>query len=106
MMSLAFNPAMASTGKDQKGCKRLVHASPQATAMATRAISASNAWALAMTTGLCTAHCPPPEGTKIFTIPALIKVQKASVFWVAKETNQSEMDAASPDSIMMAIMPA
>src|SRR5690606_16138217 len=86
MMSLAFRPALASTGRAQQGCSMLVQESPQATAMAVRAISASKAWVAAITTGLCTAHCPPPEGTKILTRPALMKVQKGRVVAVAKDT--------------------
>src|SRR5690606_28021450 len=94
MMSLAFRPAMASTGKAQKGCSILVQPSPHATAMATRGMSAPSACAEAMTTSLCTAHWPPPEGTKILTRPALMKVQKASVFSVASDTIHSDRVAA------------
>src|SRR5699024_10893589 len=97
MMSLALRPAIANTGKAQNGCSKLVHASPQATAIATRGISTPKASALAITTGLWTAHCPPPDGTNILTIPALIKVQSAKVLSVANEISQSEMLAANPE---------
>src|SRR3546814_7396107 len=57
--------------------------------------SAPRAWADAITTGLCTAHWPPPEGTKILTRPALMKVQKARVLTVASDTIHSDSVAAS-----------
>src|SRR5690554_3599568 len=105
-MSLALSPAMASTGRAQNGCSRLVQASPQATAMAMRGISAPSASAAGTLTGACTAHWPPPEGTKILTIPALIKLQHGSVVSVAKEINHSDGDPARPDGIMIAMIPA
>src|SRR5690554_2867025 len=106
MMYLALRPAMASTGRDQKGCSRLVQASPQATAMATRETSTPSASAAGSMTGACTAHWPPPEGTKRLTMPALMKDQKGSEVSVAKETSASDMLAARPDCTMIAMMPA
>ncbi|CFN67448.1 Uncharacterised protein [Bordetella pertussis] len=84
----------------------LVQASPQATAIATLGISAPSACAALITMGLCTAHCPPPDGMKMFTMPALMKVQNGSVAAEAIDTNHSDKVAASPESIMMAMIPA
>src|SRR5690606_30100941 len=106
MMSLARSPAMASTGRAQNGCSMLVQASPQATAMATRVTSVSSAAAVAITIGPCTAHCPPPEGMNILMMPALIKVQNGSVAALAMEVMAPDRVAISPDSAMMAVMPA
>ena len=55
MTSFACNPAIASTGSTQNGWIRLVHASPQATAVATRATSAPSALAAGRIAGPWTA---------------------------------------------------
>jgi short-chain fatty acids transporter len=56
--------------------------------------------------GACTAHWPPPEGTKKLTMPALMKVQNGSDCAEAKETKSSEMVTASPEPTMIAMIPA
>ncbi len=106
MMSLARSPAIPRIGSAQKGCTMLVQASPQAIAIAARAGSTPSACAAGRITGACTAHWPPPEGTKKFTMPALMKDQKGRLAGVASETSASEIVAARPELTMIAMMPA
>ena len=79
MMLRAFRPAMPSAGKAQKGWIILVHWSPQAMAMAARPASMPIVVEAGMTMGACTAHWPPPEGTKKLMMPADRKVSTGKV---------------------------
>ena len=74
--------------------------------MATRGMSTPRAWAAGSITGACTAHWPPPEGTKMLTTPALMKDQKGRVASVAKEIRAPDRVSASPDCTMIAMIPA
>src|SRR5690606_19058609 len=98
--------AIPRIGNAQNGCTILVQLSPQATAIDARAISTPSASAAGKIIGACTAHWPPPDGTKKFTIPAEMNVQNAKVSAVAKEVIATEIVAARPEWTMIAIMPA
>ncbi len=74
--------------------------------MATLATSAPSASAAGNMIGACTAHWPPPDGTKIFTTPALIKLQNGSDSALAMATKPEEILCASPDCTITAMMPA
>ena len=69
-------------------------------------MSTPSASAAGRITGACTAHCPPPEGTKKLTMPALMNVQNGKVCGVAKEIIQFEIDTARPEPTMMLMIPA
>src|SRR5690554_4890385 len=102
---------MANAGSAQNGWIILVQASPQAIAMAVFAASTPSAAPAGIIMGACTAHCPPPEGTKKLTIPALQKVNSGNVVSLETETKACEItpakDAPSgPTAVIMPMMPA
>lgn len=105
-MSRTLSPAMASTGNAQNGWIILVHASPHPTAIAVFATSAPTSRAAWIMIGPCTAHCPPPEGIKKLTIPALINEKNGRVKSVEKLTNQVAIMADSPEPTIIPIIPA
>lgn len=88
MMSFAPNLAIASAGIAQNGCIRLVQASPQAIDIAVREGCTPKAAPAGIIIGACTAHCPPPEGTKTFTKPALRNVSIGKVCWFDTEVQK------------------
>src|SRR4249920_191721 len=55
-------PAIATTGRAQKGCSMLATSSPIATAMVVAGMDALSATAAGMVKGPCTAQWPPPLG--------------------------------------------
>ena len=69
-MSRARMPVMPSSGMAQKGWKRFVWASPTANAMVALPTGTPMRWAASMTEGPMTVHSPPPDGTKMLTMPA------------------------------------
>ena len=71
------------------GCIRLVQASPQAIDIAVREGCTPKAAPAGIIIGACTAHCPPPEGTKTFTKPALRNVSIGKVCWFDTEVQKS-----------------
>lgn len=79
IMSFAFSLAMANAGMAQKGCIRLVQASPHAIAMPVMAGATPKLAPAGNIIGACTAHCPPPEGMKIFIKPAERNVSRGKV---------------------------
>src|SRR5699024_1178760 len=106
IISRAFNPAIARSGKDKKGGIIFVHESPHAIAIVDLAGSTPSSNAAGIIIGACTAHCPPPEGTKILMIPALINANKGKVNVVDTSINHNEMFSESPDEIIIPIIPA
>ena len=68
-----------SSGSAQNGWSRLVHASPCDSAMTILWGATCKRAAASITTGPCTAHWPPPEGTSRFTRPADKKVSGAKL---------------------------
>src|SRR5665648_1290126 len=82
MISLADSPAIPSAGSAQNGCIILVQASPQAIAMPVIAELTPSSAPAGIIIGPCTPHCPPPEGTKIYTKPAERKVNSGKVIVV------------------------
>ena len=98
--------ATARTGTRTRGWIRLVHWSPSATPMATRGRSAPICWAAAIMSGPWTAHCPPPDGIKRLRNPPERNAQIGRVPALEKDTKNSTMIATSPESSMMAAMPA
>ena len=83
----------------------LVVWSPKATAMAVTVGETPSSIAAGIMTGPCTAHCPPPDGTKRFTRAAERKQYTGKVTWVENETNAWEMSPASPLCCIMPMMP-
>ena len=55
--------------------------------------------------GPCTAHWPPPEGTKMFTTPAPRKDQKGSVSAEEMATKPLARAEASPVPTIMPMIP-
>ena len=55
--------------------------------------------------GPCTPHWPPPLGTKILTIPALIKVNIGNVVVLEMLTKKSENTFTNPELFIIPIMP-
>src|SRR5690606_29075442 len=98
-------------GSAQNGWIMLVQASPQAMAMAVTVGETPRAWAAGSMIGPCTAHWPPPEGTKMLTTPALRKASSGKVSAEDQEMNASVTwrprdtpSALAP--IMMPMIPA
>ncbi|KGP90572.1 hypothetical protein N780_04025 [Pontibacillus chungwhensis BH030062] len=106
IMSLALRPAIAKAGNAQNGWIIFVQASPQATAIAVFGIETPNSFAASSIIGACTAHCPPPEGTKKFTIPALMNAKNGNVNSVEMFTNQEDISCANPEATIIPIIPA
>ena len=74
IMSLALSLARASAGMAQKGCMRLVQASPQAMAVPVRPGSTPRLAPAANIMGAWMAQWPPPDGTKMLSTAAQRKV--------------------------------
>ena len=85
----------------------LVHWSPQAMAMAVRPFSMPIAAPAGIMMGPCTAHWPPPEGTKKFTTPAARKDSMGKVTLLEMFTKNSEITPArdTPSALAATIMP-
>ena len=66
---------MPSRAMAQKGWTMLVNSSPQARAMRVLGNDTPRSAAAFTMMGPCTAVCPPPEGTKRLTRPALTRTQ-------------------------------
>ena len=77
-----------------------------ATAMAAWFRGIPSDCAAGMTIGAWIAHCPPPEGIKKLTIPALRNVNRLNVCSLEMLMNHSDTDAASPDCAIMPMIPA
>lgn len=94
IISFAPSPAIPNAGKAQNGCAIFVHASPQVIANADFAAETPIICPAGITIGACTTHCPPPEGTKKFTIPALKKVNNGNVLGVEILTKKLDIKPA------------
>ena len=70
MMSLALSLAMAKAGSAQKGCIRLVQASPHEMAMPVKPGFTPKAAPAVNMMGAWMAQCPPPEGTNMLRMAA------------------------------------
>ena len=110
-MFFAPKPAIPKAGKAQKGWIIFVHASPQAMAIADFAAETPIACPAGMIIGACTTHCPPPEGTKKFTTPALKKENIGKVVFVEMLTKKSDIKIAkdcpfASTPVMMPMIPA
>ena len=60
------------------------------------AASSASVLAVVRSTSLWSAHCPPPEGTKKFTMPALKKVKSGNVVGDATEVIALESRSIIP----------
>lgn len=111
MISFALSFAMARAGNAQKGCIRLVQASPHAIAIPVSPWSTPRSAPAANIIGACIAQCPPPEGTNILSIAAQRKVYIGYVVVVEMFTKASltmvpRLTPDAPVPVMMPIMPA
>ena len=112
---IAHNVAGGELGDAQRRQRpegiMFVHWSPQAMAIAMRPASMPMSAPAGIMMGPCTAHWPPPEGTKKFTIPAARKDSMGKVTLVEMLTKNSEMTLArdtfcSLEATIRPIMPA
>src|SRR5215211_3191574 len=94
MISQIPSPTIPSMGRAQNGWLILPVPSPQATAIAVNPWPTPSDSAAGTITGPCTIQCPPPDGIKRLMILEETKVQKAKVYSLENERNQSAMTAA------------
>ena len=107
MISRALRPAMPSAGRAQKGWIMLVQASPHAMASPIFSGPMPRAAPAGIMIGPWTAHCPPPEGTKILTNPAERKENRGKVRSVEMCTKACDTALASdtPSAFVPIIRP-
>src|SRR6185436_20886874 len=98
-------PAMATSGKAQKGCSMLATSSPMATAMVVAGMDASSATAAGIVNGPCTAQWPPPLGiTREMNIDDM-KLKIGKVPAEAVDAIEREISSASPVAVMIPMIP-
>src|SRR6476646_8572909 len=97
-------PAIATTGRAQKGCSILATSSPIATAMVVAGMDAFSATAAGMVKGPCTAQCPPPLGMMNEMKIDDTKLRTGSVAAEAEAAIEDDMICASPLALILPII--
>ena len=104
-MSRAFSPVIPRRGSAQKGWSMLVNWSPYAMAMMPRGKSNPKAWQDSSTSGPCTAHWPPPLGTKTLRTPDEVNKATGSQAREVAPTKPSANHVPNSVPVTMPMMP-